>query len=213
MRIRRLSAGALISLLVVSLASRGGTAELPLVADELHVQAAARGTVRVIVRLNSLFVPEGLLASPTHVLGQRQALRAAQSTVRQHLRGLRHRVAREFGGRLPMMAIEASPEALQMLASLRGVIAAVYEDVPVPLALAQSVPLINADKVWMAGYDGTGQIVAILDTGVQKRPRLLSRAARSSRRRASRRTRSARARCAPAAWRLRSRPARRCLAP
>lgn len=168
MRIRRLSAGALISLLVVSLASRGGTAEPPLVADELHVQAAVRGTVRVIVRLNSPFVPEGLLASPIHGQGQRQALSAAQSTVRQHLRGVRHRVAREFGGRLPMMAIEASPEALQMLASLRGVIAAVYEDVPVPLALAQSVPLINADKVWMAGYDGTGQIVAILDTGVQK---------------------------------------------
>jgi len=96
-RIRRLSAGALISLLVVSLASRGGTAEPPLVADELHVQAAVRGTVRVIVRLNSPFVPEGLLASPIHGQGQRQALSAAQSTVRQHLRGVRHRVARNPG--------------------------------------------------------------------------------------------------------------------
>src|SRR6185369_7383130 len=168
MRIRLLSAALLLSLLMVSLASRGGTSEPTLVPDALHAQAAAQGTVRVIVRLNAPFAPENQLASPAHIMSQRQMLAGAQSTVRNHLRGLRHRVVREFNGMLPLMAIEASPDALQMLASLRGVVAEVQDDVAVPPALAQSIPLINANDAWTAGFDGTGQVVAILDTGVQK---------------------------------------------
>src|SRR6185503_7175678 len=111
------------------------------------------------------FVPEGYLSSTAHISSQRQMLSGVQSTVRGQLRGVRHRVVREFGGRLPLMAIEASPDALHMLASLRGVVSAVYEDHAFGPSLAQSIPLINADDVWNAGFDGTGQIVAILDTG------------------------------------------------
>ncbi len=168
MRLRLLSMAVLVSLLMVSLASRGVRSEPATVAEELHAQAAARGTVRVIVRLNAPFVPEGHLGSAAHVTSQRQMLSGVQATVRSQLQGVRHRVVRQFGGQLPLMAIEASPEALQMLASLRGVVAAVYEDHAFAPSLAQSIPLINANDVWNAGFDGTGQIVAILDTGVQK---------------------------------------------
>src|SRR5204862_771645 len=34
--------------------------------------------------------------------------------------------------------------------------------------LAQSVPLVQGDQAWSAGYDGTGRVVAIVDTGVDK---------------------------------------------
>ena len=34
------------------------------------------------------------------------------------------------------------------------------------LALEQSVPLVNADDVWAAGFTGTGWTIAILDSGV-----------------------------------------------
>jgi serine protease AprX len=34
------------------------------------------------------------------------------------------------------------------------------------IALSQSIPLINADDCWAAGYDGTGVTVCIIDTGV-----------------------------------------------
>jgi len=168
MRIRLLSMALLLSALLVSLASRGATSEPGIVSGALHARAAAQGTVRVIVRLNAPFAPENQLASPAHVMGQRQMLTSAQAMVRTQLRGLRHRVVREFNGRLPLMAIEASPDALQMLASLRGIVADVQEDVAVPPTLAQSVPLIKATNAWDLGYDGTDQIVVILDTGVQK---------------------------------------------
>jgi hypothetical protein len=168
MRIRLVSAVVVLSLLALSLASRGGTTEPSPVPDALHAWAAAKGSVRVIVRLNTPFAPEGLLASPAHVRSQRQMLAGAQSVVRNQLRGVRHRVVRDFRGTLPLMAIEASPDALRMLASLRGVVADVQVDELSRPALVDSVPLINADDVWSLGSDGTGQIVAILDTGVQK---------------------------------------------
>ena len=167
MRLRLLSAAVLLSLLVVSLTGRGGTTEPSPVPAALHAQAAARGTVRVIVRLNAPFVPEGQLASPAHVMGQRQMLAGVQSTVRGHLRGVAHRVVRDFNGNLPLMAIEASPDALRMLDSLRGIVADVQEDRLSAPALIDSIPLINADDEWALGGDGTDQIVAILDTGVQ----------------------------------------------
>ena len=168
MRIRLPSAVVLISLLVVSFAGRGRTAERPLIADELHAQAFTQGTVRVIVRLNAPFVPEGKLASPAHVVSQRHMLSGVQSTVRGQLRAVRHRVARDFSGTLPLMAIEAGPDALRMLASLRGIVADVQEDQLSAPGLAESIPVINGAEVWSAGYDGANQIVAILDTGVQK---------------------------------------------
>jgi subtilase family serine protease len=167
-RLRILSAAVLLSLVVVSLATRGGTAEPLPVPDTLHAQAAAQGSVRVIVRLNAPFVPEGQLATPAHVLSQRQMLAGAQSMVRGQLRGVQHRVVRDFGGTLPLMALEASPDALRMLASLRGIVTDVQKDELSAPGLADSIPLINADDVWAAGYDGSDQIVAILDTGVQK---------------------------------------------
>jgi subtilase family serine protease len=168
MRRRLLAAAILVSLLLAALASGGGALEPSPVSDALHAQAAAQGAVRVIVRLNAPFVPEGHLATPAHVVSQRQVLRGVQSMVRGQLRGLRHRVAREFGGSLPLMAIEASPDALRMLGSLHGVVASVHEDELSAPGLVDSIPLINANDVWAAGYDGSDQIVAILDTGVQK---------------------------------------------
>lgn len=168
MRLRLLSVAMVMSLLWVSLASRGVRSEPAMVADELQAQATARGTVRVVVRLNAPFRPEGQLATPAHVVSQRQMLAGIQSTIRGQLRGTLHRVVRDFDGRLPMLAIEASPDALRMLDSLRGIVAAVQADELSAPTLAQSIPLINADTVWSAKYDGSGQVIAVLDTGVQK---------------------------------------------
>jgi serine protease AprX len=36
------------------------------------------------------------------------------------------------------------------------------------ITLAQSVPLINADDCWSAGYDGTGVRICIIDTGIDE---------------------------------------------
>jgi subtilase family serine protease len=168
MRARLVAIALVLALVVASLAGRGGGAEPSLVPDALHAQAASRGTARVIIRLNTPYQPESTLASAAHVTNQRQTLAGLQSLVRTQLRGIPHRVVRDFGKTLPLMAIEASPDALRALGSLRGIVAEVVPDGVSAPTLAQSIPLIHADEAWAAGFDGTNQIVAILDTGVQR---------------------------------------------
>ena len=43
----------------------------------------------------------------------------------------------------------------------------IEEDKLVEISLDESIPLINADNAWALGYDGTGQTVAVLDTGIR----------------------------------------------
>src|SRR5690242_9062088 len=168
MRARLAAIALVLTMLVASLASRGGSAEPSIVSDALHAEAAARGTARVIVRLNTPYQPEHALASAAHVISQRQTLAGLHALVRTQLRGVPHRVVRDFGKTLPLMAIEASPDALRALGSLRGIVADVVPDGVSAPSLAQSIPLIHADEAWAAGFDGSNQIVAILDTGVQR---------------------------------------------
>ena len=49
-----------------------------------------------------------------------------------------------------------------------GLATRVHEDLRLRPMLAESAPLIKAPDAWAAGWDGTGQVVAILDTGVDK---------------------------------------------
>src|SRR5207249_2086491 len=59
------------------------------------------------------------------------------------------------------------------LESLRGLVTDVVEDEIHRPFLAESVPLVQADQVWSGGsaglsLDGTGTVIAVLDTGVDK---------------------------------------------
>lgn len=53
-------------------------------------------------------------------------------------------------------------------------ISSVTEDVPISYALSQSIPLINADRMWNLGHTGAGQTIAVLDTGIEKNHPFLS---------------------------------------
>jgi subtilisin family serine protease len=167
MRIRLASVALLLVTAMLAGVGRGAGVEPPLIPDELTRRAWDRGRVRVIVRLDTAFVPEAALPTAAHVAQQHQTIASAQSIVSAGLRGFPHRVIRQFPG-LPLMAIEVDAAGLRALEALRGVVAGVEEDrLHFPM-LAQSVPLINADEAWTTGYDGAGTIVAILDTGVAK---------------------------------------------
>lgn len=74
---------------------------------------------------------------------------------------------------VPGMALKVDAAGLQALLQDENVIG-LSEDVPVPPALYQSIPLIDADNAWASGYAGAGQVVAILDTGVNKSHPFLS---------------------------------------
>jgi subtilisin family serine protease len=140
----------------------------PLVSPALMQRVQAEGMVRVIVELGGLnVVPEGFLRDHLAVGVQRQDIAAAQQSLRHSLRGLRHRVTRQLET-VPLIALEVSPDALRMLEALRGVVVRVHEDALNEPSLAQSGPIVGAPGAWNAGFDGSGTVVAILDTGVDR---------------------------------------------
>ncbi|MBY5809239.1 S8 family peptidase [Rhizobium leguminosarum] len=66
---------------------------------------------------------------------------------------------------VPYALISANSDQLALLQKTPGFRGAEEPEISTPL-LDQSVPLIGAPDVWKAGFTGTGQTIAIVDTGV-----------------------------------------------
>jgi subtilisin len=163
---RRAAGRALVLFLVVSWWPGAASAQAPLLDPALMPRARAEGTVRAIVELGGLnVVPEGSLRDEVSVSAQRRSIGAVQDVVGQALRGMRHRLVRRFET-VPLVAIEASPDALRVLESMRGVVLRVYKDAIEAPALAQSGPLVGAPGAWDVGRDGSGTVIAVVDSGV-----------------------------------------------
>ena len=133
--------------------------------DSLMAAARADGSVRVVVGVRASFRPEGQL-DRVSVAEQRARIEDAQDELADELDGTRHRVVREFDS-LPYVALELSPRALEELWA-SGEATTVTEDRRLAPLMYESGPLVQAPEAWSAGYDGTGQVVAVLDTGVDK---------------------------------------------
>ena len=122
---------------------------------------------RVIVELavaGGRHVPEGRLAGAAAVSAQRRSIADAGDRLAARLpRGSRS-VHRRFTT-VPYLVVDADAATRAALAVSPEVLR-VMDDVLVRPSLAQSVPLIQADQAWDVGYDGSGTVVAILDTGV-----------------------------------------------
>jgi subtilisin family serine protease len=143
-----------------------GSALAGVVPDGLYQKAHGKGLVRVIVQLRATARPEGQLESAHAVTAQRQHLAAHRAALLAELAGRRHRLLRAFET-IPFVALEVAPETLAALEASPNVVA-VEEDRAESASLSESVPLIGADQAWAAGVDGTGIVVAVLDTGVDK---------------------------------------------
>jgi subtilisin len=144
-----------------------GVAREGVVPAVLMRKAQIAGVVRVIVQLDVLASPEGASDSPQAVQAQRQAIAATQRGLMAALVGTGHRVARQFAT-IPFLALEAVPDALAVLERSAHVVGVTEDRLAAPL-LPQSVPLVEADQAWAAGFDGHGWAVAVLDTGVDSR--------------------------------------------
>ena len=138
--------------------------QLPDGFQQIAARAQETGTVRVLVQLDLPFRPEGDLEDVQAVQAQQLGIDGLQEIVLAQLGDTNTAVIATYQY-IPYLALELDAAALETLSSLPQVVA-IEEDIPVPPALSSSIPLIGADEAWNAGYSGTGQTVAILDTGV-----------------------------------------------
>jgi subtilisin family serine protease len=156
-------AAALVAL--VALVSAPGAFALPgAVPGELREAARGQGRVRVIVQLDLETVAEGRLPDAVAVAQQRAAIAGVQGEVLLAVATSPHRVTARFRT-IPFFGLEASAPALEALEASPRVLR-VTEDRPEPPHLATSTPLVEATGAVAAGLDGSGQVAAILDTGV-----------------------------------------------
>ena len=132
--------------------------------DPLVGEAAADGPSRVIVGLRLPWRQEGLLA-PAGQEEQRLAITVAQEEILDDLRGTDATLIHNFTS-IPFQVLEVTPAALDHLRS-SPLVSVIEPDRVLRPTLAESVPLIQGDQAWAAGYDGTGIAVAVLDTGVE----------------------------------------------
>lgn len=131
-----------------------------------------KGTVKLIVRLappSSLsggFVIEGHLKNSDAVARQRAHIAEVQNRVAALLSRAHADNVKKYDF-IPYMALDATPSEFEALVASKD-INLIEEDVPVPPTLYQSVPFIGAVNGAFNGFTGSGQTVAILDTGVDK---------------------------------------------
>lgn len=124
------------------------------------------GSVRVIVRLNTSFQPEGQLPGPTAVAGQKARIASTQARLQQEFSKHNVRGIKKFK-HIPYTAMAVDSNALDALIA-NPLVVSIEEDKLVPAILTESVPLIKADQAWGLGYTGSGWTVAVLDSGVDK---------------------------------------------
>ena len=101
---------------------------------------------------------------PQAVEAQRRAVEGAASRVVSALNAGNHRVARRYRTS-PHLALEVSLAGLAALEASADVVR-VMDDALLTPVLADSIGMIQADQAWGAGFDGTGTVLAVLDTGV-----------------------------------------------
>ena len=135
-------------------------------AEQLLRRAREQGEVRVIVGLRIVMRMEDTL-SAAQAANQRQTLGAMQNRVVARVLGSASTQGVERFDFIPYMSLFVDAGELARLLRDPEVVS-IQEDVPVPPALNESIPIIHANDVFAKGFNGTGRVVAILDTGVAK---------------------------------------------
>ena len=170
---RLLAATGLCLVLAAAHASAVQPATGPPAGGPVSVSKAVRdrlreeGNVRVLVELRlgrGAFVSEGRLDRAS-VAAQRRDIADKQTRVLERLDSKPHRLARRFSS-VPFVALEVESDGLRELENARELVGRVVVDDVVYASLDDSVPIVQADRLWAQGFDGTGKVVAVLDTGV-----------------------------------------------
>ena len=129
-------------------------------ADALMERVAETGTIRVIVGLDADFSVHGSLDA-AQIDAQESGIAAAQSRVESQLSG--DATVRRYQT-IPYMAMTVDADDLQSLMTMRG-ITSVQEDMDMEPHLSDSTALVRARFAWSQGTSGSGQSIAVLDSG------------------------------------------------
>ncbi|WP_165949397.1 S8 family serine peptidase [Kribbella turkmenica] len=111
----------------------------------LIAEAGQEGTVRVIVKVDQLGDKQSVL----------DGIDQGSAEVNHSYRSF------------PLLALDADKAALEELAADPNVVSIQEDEVGSP-SLASSIPFIRANQVQQLGFTGSGQTVAILDTGIDR---------------------------------------------
>jgi len=125
----------------------------------------------VLLQLDTAFTPPGRLGPAARSRqSDRLALLRTRAVGRVAAAGAR--TLRTYDG-LPYLSVTASASEVRALRAVPEVLAVLPDQVHYP-SLASSAPLIGAPAAWAAGAAGTGQTVAVLDSGVDSSHAFLS---------------------------------------
>jgi len=130
------------------------------------IQTEGRARVIVKLRLSSTYNSESEM-SRRAMRRQRTEIAAVQQRVRDYLQGTSHTVRREFKT-LPFLALQIDAEGLTRLEAAGLDVESIYEDRVAQLFLTESILQIEGDLTHQAGLHGSGSMIAIVDSGVDK---------------------------------------------
>ncbi|MCA2211574.1 S8 family peptidase [Jidongwangia harbinensis] len=125
----------------------------------------AAADVRVIVRLRTPFDPQAARRSADRD-AQRSGIAAARAAVESGLHGVPHTVHHRYDA-VPYLALTAPAAAVAALRASGRIVSVQPDEAGEPL-LDDSTGIVGATGLTARGLDGTGQIVAVLDTGVDR---------------------------------------------
>ena len=164
---RRIGTSLLGLVLLGVLASAHGAPETRDVASAgVKKSIGVEGRARVVVRLYTTEPAATALVVSEDRERQRQLdIATRQQRIRDQLRGTSHSVRREFRS-LPYIVVEIDAAGLARLQRAIGDVAQIVEDPLLEPSLAVSIPQIEADLAHEQGYNGSGSVIAIVDTGV-----------------------------------------------
>ncbi|MFO1431175.1 MAG: S8 family serine peptidase [Candidatus Competibacteraceae bacterium] len=144
-----------------------------LTGQRLLERASQKSRVPIIVRLRMpTYAPEGRLRGTMEVTNQQATISQTQTQTLAQLRPYDVKQVKQFR-HVPLLAMHVDAIGLRALLANSNV-EAVYEDKVLLPTLADSTPLIGATTAWQQGFTGNGQVVAVLDTGVDKNHPFLS---------------------------------------
>ena len=132
----------------------------------LAERAQKEGAVRILVQLSEERVNDAALWAPaTHTVPEFYGISVIQQAFLEELASIDKRVTNRRYTYIPFVALRADTEVLEV-AMKSPYVEAVFEDAVFDSQAGENTELIGAEAAWENGGSGEGQIVAVLDTGV-----------------------------------------------